>query len=424
MVVDFILSYGKYLETQGLIFDDQENGYTLNWSQMAAEFLYFSQQGWAEGTMINLNPVATTLRAFRAGAIVDTIISRTPENMLLDQNRGALSTRDLVVQRYGNEFLVTSTTNQTISFLQLRFTNYENMVVLDNVSIFNDLLYNPTTAARQNRIKITASTTTNWIGEVDTPGFVLNQDNIEQWLPYRKYTKGDIVLFKNNYWSAMSIVQPKDRFDYQDWVKSDYSLIQKGLLPNIANKANQLANSYNINSANLERDNDLLSYGLIGFKPRNYMSALNLDDVTQVNLYQQFLGTKGTVQAAELFTRADLGKESGEYNIYENWGVLAATYGANANKSFYELQLNEANLQADPATIQVILPQETSQADQTVFLNNIWRSSYKLTSTDILPTTYGTSLETALPSAGYVNIDDVDITVYSLDDPANTAAII
>ena len=48
------------------------------------------------------------------------------------------------------------------------------------------------------------------------------------------------------------------------------------------------------------------------------MAALNLDDVTQVNLYQQFLGTKGTVRAAELFTRADLGKESGEYSIYEN----------------------------------------------------------------------------------------------------------
>jgi hypothetical protein len=138
-------------------------------------------------------------------------------------------------------------------------------------------------------------------------------------------------------------------------------------LPNIANKANQLANSYNINSANLERDNDLLSYGLIGFRPRQYMAALNLDDVAQVNLYQQFLGTKGTVRAAEIFTRADLGKETGEYTIYENWGVLASTYGANANRSFYELQLNEANLQADPATIQVVQPGQTSQQIKLYF---------------------------------------------------------
>jgi hypothetical protein len=422
MVVDFILSYGEYLKTQGLIFTDQENGYTLDWNQMSSEFLYFSQQGWADGTMINLNPVATTLKANRAGAVVDTIISLTPENMLLDQNRGVLPTRDLIVERDGNNFAITSTTNQTISFLQLRFTNYENMVVLDNRSIFNDLLYDPITAARQNRVKIVASTTTEWIGELDAQGFILNQNNVEQWKAYKKYTKGEIVLYKNQYWQAAGIIQPKEKFDSNDWYKSNYQLIQEGLLPNIANKADQLANTYNVQTANLERDNDLLAYGLIGFRPRQYMAALNLADTTQVQLYQQFLGTKGTNLAAELFTRADLGKESGEYNIYENWAVLASTYGANANKSFYELQLNEALLQANPSTIQVIVPGESSLANQTVFLADVWRESYKLPSTDILPTTYSISSDTALPSAGYVDFDDVDITVFSLDDPSNIAA--
>jgi hypothetical protein len=119
-VVDFILSYGQYLQSQGLIFDDQENGYTLNWSQMATEFLYFSQQGWATGTLINLNPAATTLRAFKVGAVVDTIISATPENLLLDQNRQTLPTRDLIINREGNAFEITSPGNQTISFLNLQ----------------------------------------------------------------------------------------------------------------------------------------------------------------------------------------------------------------------------------------------------------------------------------------------------------------
>ena len=420
VVVDFILSYGRYLQSQGLIFDDQFNGYTLDWNQMAQEFLYFSSQGWAEGTMINLNPVATTLRAYRAGAVVDTIISMTPENMLLDQNRAVFDTRDLVVDRDGNYFTLTSTTNQTISFLQLRFTNYEHMVVLDNRSIFNDLLYDTVTAARQTRVKITAATTTEWDGVLDAQGFIYNNPRtVQQWQPYIKYTKGEIVLYKNQYWQAANIVQPKATFDFNDWYTSNYTAVQTGLLPNIANKADQLANSYNINAANLERDNDLLSYGLIGFRPREYMQALNLDDVTQVNLYQQFLGTKGTILSAELFTRADLGKETGAYQIYENWAVLAGTYGANANRSFYELRLNEAYLQADPATIQVIDPGQASLADQTVYLSNVWRESYNLTSTNILPTTYSTSLETALPTAGYVNIDDVDITVFDLNDPTS-----
>lgn len=423
MVVDFILSYGKYLNTQGLIFNDRENGYTLNWNQMATEFLYFSQQGWAPGTVINLNPAATTLRAFRAGAVVDTIESTTPENMLLDQNRQTLPTRDLIINREGDEFSVTSTTNQSISFLNLQFTNYEDIVILNNRSIFNDLIYDPVTGARQNRINIVATTTTEWNGTLDAQGFILNNNrNVESWKPNQKYTKGEIVIYKNNYWSAQTIVQPKLEFNYEDWVKSDYTLIQGGLLPNIANKADQLANSYNTQVANLERDNDLLSYGLIGFRLRQYMVDLNLDDVSQVNLYQQFLPTKGTVRAAEIFTNADLGKESGEYQIYENWGVLVSTYGANANRSFFELRLDEADLTSDPATVQVITPLQPSQANQTILLGDVWRESYKLTSTDILPTTFVTNLDTALPSAGYANLDDVDITVFSLDDPSSLAA--
>jgi len=420
-VVDFLLSYGAYLSRQGLIFTDRYNGYELNWDQMAQEFLYFSQQGWATGTLINLNPSATKITAFREGAVVDTIESVTPENMLLDQNRTNLPTRDLIIERTGNTFSATSVTGQTISYLKLRFTNYEHMVVLDNVSIFADLIYDPATAARQYRVRITAATTTEWNGVLDAQGFILNENNVGEWQPNRKYTKGEIVLYKNIYWSAQTIVQPKRLFDYNDWVKADYTLIQEGLLPNIANKADQLANSYNIYSANLERDNDLLSYGLIGFRPREYMTALNLDDVSQVNIYQQFLGTKGTTRAAELFTRADLGKEAGEYSIYENWAVLAGTYGANANRSFFELRLNEEFLQSNPSTVQVVLPQQSSDADQTILLSNVWRESYKLTSPEILPTTYGTTSDTALPSAGYVNIEDVDITVFSLDDPANIA---
>ena len=149
-----------------------------------------------------------------------------------------------------------------------------------------------------------------------------------------------LVKYKNVYWSAATIVQPSTTFNYNDWIQSDYTLIELGLLPNISNKADQLANSYNTQVANIERDNDLLSYGLIGFKPREYMTALNLDDPSQVQLYQQFIGTKGTLQAAEIFNTANLGKESGSYKIYENWAILSGTYGAQANNSSFEIPLN------------------------------------------------------------------------------------
>jgi hypothetical protein len=422
LIVDFLLSYGALLQQQGLTFETIENGYVLNWGQMASEFLYWSSQGWETGSIINLNPGATKLIVERAGAIVDSIAVQTVENMVLNADRIPFNARDLVIERLDNTFTITSLTNQTINFLNIKFTNYENMIVLDNTSIFADLLYDPVTGARQSRVRLVGWTTTEWNGQLDAQGFILNQDNIKPWDPLKKYARGEIVKWKNTYYSATDIVQPSSEFDINQWTVSDYTLIQQGLLPNSANKSDQLANSYNVYTANLELNQDIFAYALIGWKPRQYMVNLNLDSTSQVQLYQQFLGTKGTLRAAEIFSFADLGRGVAQYDIYENWAVLRGTYGANANRSFYELQLNEALLTANPSTIQVVLPNESSLADQTVLLSKIWKSSFKLPSPDILTTTTIPVTDTALPSAGYVNFDDVDVTVFDITNPATLNA--
>ena len=414
-VCDFLVSYGALLEKQGFVFESRENGYVLNWAQMAQEFLYWTKQGWAEGSIINLNPGATTISVDQPLSVVDNLNIYSPENIVLNQNRQPLKSSELVIDRINNLFRINSLTSNTINFLNLRFTAFEHLMVLDNRSIFADLLYDPITGARQSRILISGSLSGAWDGTVNAPGFVLNQDNIVEWLPNQKYAKGEIVLFKSEYWAASTIIQPSQEFNYNLWVKSDYDLIQKGLLPNAANASDQLANAYSVYSANLEKEVDLFSYGLIGFRPREYMQALNLDDVSQVDLYRQFIGSKGTTRATDLFSLANLGKEVAEYKIDEYWAILRSTYGATSNRSFFELLLNEAELQSNPSLIQVILPQQQSSADQTVLVENIWKSSTKITSPDILPTTLITPTDKSLPTAGYVNLDDVDVTLFDFN---------
>ena len=422
VVVDFLLSYGALLESQGLIFDDRENGYTLNWNQMAQEFLYWANQGWEPGAVIALNPTAFSLTVEKPQAIIDNVVAQTPENSILDQNRSTLNVRNLVVERLDNKFKISSLNEQTISYLDLKFTNYESLVILDNRSIFNDLIYDPVTGARQSRVNVTAIINADWNGQLDAQGFILNNSaTIEDWQSNKKYAKGEIVIYKNNYWSAQTIVQPKVEFDYTDWVKSDYTKIQRGLLQNLPNQSNQLANSYNLNTANLETDQDLIAYGLIGFRPREYMTALNLDDTSQVNVYKQFLKDKGTIRSVQLIGNAKTEKETAQYDLYENWAILRGTYGANANKSFVELRLNEADLLADPSTVQIVNVGEQSQANQQILLSDLWRQSFKIPNTNIFPTTTGSVQDTALPSAGYVNLDDVDLTVFSLDANLNLA---
>lgn len=421
-VANFLLSYGKLLEQQGFVFDNQTNGYVMSWSQMVYEFLYWSQQGWGVSSLINLNPLADGLSVYKEQAVVDNIKSQTAEHLLLDQNRKDFPVRDLNIVRVNNKFSIQPLTNQSLSYVDIRYTNYESMIVLDNTSLFGDLIYNPTTGARQSRLFFSGSTTTEWDGSVNAQGFILNQNNIETWDGLRTYAKGEIVKYKGAYWSAATIVQPSTKFNYNDWNQSDYTFIEQGLLANLSNKADQLTNSYNINSANLVTDNDLLSYGLIGFRPRQYMAALNLDDVSQVNIYREFLDTKGTKNSIDLFGQAKFNKEVADYQVFENWAIQRGVYGANANRSYIDLRLNRALLNSNPSLVQIIEPSQASTADQTVLLSNVWKSSFPLTTTNIFPTTTELPTDIALPTAGYVNFDDADITVFDLNDPASLSA--
>jgi len=421
-VCDFLVSYGKLLERQGMVFEGMENGYVMNWQQMAQEFLYWSGQGWVNGSMINLNPAATRISITRANAVAESLFPSRADNIVLNQNRQPVLPSSLVINRIDNTMTleIDPQSNDTINYFSLRFTAYEHLVILDNRSVFADLIYDPMTGARQSRVLVSGALSADWNGTVNAPGFVLNQDNIKEWQPNLAYTKGEIVRFKDELWAASTIIQPSEQFNYTLWLRSDYDRIQRGLLPNAAASSDQLANAYSVFNANLERDIDLFSYGLIGFRPRQYMQALDLDDVSQVNLYQQFLGTKGTRGAVEIFSLADLGKEVAEYNVYEYWAVRRGQYGANANRSYFEVLLDPPKLTSNPSIIEVIQPGTVTQADQTVFVEDLWKTSYRITNTNILPILSENLTDISLPSAGYANFDDVNFAIFELSDLTST----
>ena len=421
---DFIISYGRWLESKGYVFEARENNYILDWYQMIREALYWSQQGWREGSIINLNPNANKLYLQKEQAVVAPILGQGTDDFILNQNLKGINNDSLVFNRLDNIFEVKTTDENAIAYINAKFTSYEHVLVFDNVSIFNDLIYDPTTGSRQQRLKINGYSTGDWNGQVDAQGFVFNLDNVAEWSGTSKYSKGDIVFYKNQYYSAADRVPPSDKFNYTLWLETEYEQIKKGLLPNLSLKSDQLRDYYNSNVANLENDADQLGFGLIGFNKRDYLENMNLDDISQVNVYQNFTGSKGTKRAVDLFKSAKLEKELTDYNVYENWAVKQGVYGANANRSYIELELNESLLTSNPSTVKLATnDSDTTKADQTVNLESIYRQSFKINTTPLTTAYYsGVNSELSLPTAGYANIDDVNIQAFDLDELSELTA--
>jgi hypothetical protein len=350
-VSQFISNYNGWLVAKGLKFEEIENGVPVTWQQMIAEFLYWVQLGWETGSVITLNPAAKNLSVEQPGYVVQPLLVQQ-QNFLLNQNLYPIQLNDLAITRDNNFFNVDALNEgDTISFGQFYISNIEHGIVFDNITLFNDVIYNLITGLRQLRIYTRGTKTDEWNGTLNAYGFILNQDNIQEWQKDFKYTKGAIVKYKNKYWTALKIVQPQNKFNELEWKQTDYNEIQKGLLPNSSTRSYESTLYYNTNKANLEQDADLLSFSLIGYRPRDYLALADLTDITQINVYKNFIKEKGTRNSVSAFRGARLPQGGIDYEVYENWAIKSSTYGGVENDNFVEFRLNESLLTGNPSIV-------------------------------------------------------------------------
>jgi hypothetical protein len=411
-LAEFIINYGRFLNSQGMSFESIENGIEINWTQMIAELMYWTKTGWEVGSTINLNPAANILKVNKENTIVQPLTLHH-QNFVLNQDLIPIQLKDLTVTRNETEFSVMPlNSGDTIAYFVANLSNMEHIVVFDNYTLFNDTIYNTTTSLRQYRIMMKGVKTAEWNGTVNAHGFILNQDNVNDWVPNVKYSKGTIVKYKNYYWMAMKLVQPATTFNPDNWIKTNYDKIQKGLLPNASNRAYESTLYYDVNNTNLESDANLLGFSLIGYRPRNYLAESNLDDISQVNVFKNIIAEKGTKLVANAVQNITLTTGKITYEVYENWAIKTSEYGGVNNDNFIEFVLNEQKLVGNPNIVSVIKDELIPGSMQQVPVSAITNFGKPLSEKSILPL-LSTSLPNKLPSAGPVHFDDVSMYSYT-----------
>jgi len=422
----FIKGYGQYLINQGMQFTDIENSLELNWNQMLAELLYWTQSDWEVGSTVNVNPCANIITINKPNFVVQPLTNKQ-QNYILNQNLIAIQTKDLAIYRKGSLFSAKPlNAGDTVAFFTGNISNIEHVVIFDNTTIFNDTIFNPITGLRQQRLIVKGTKTANWDGTMNAPGFMINQDNVTEWQSNQRYTKGDMVKYKNNYYLAnVQTILPSPTFDASLWIQNPYNKIHKGLLANPSTKSAEALKYGDVHQANLESDGDLLGFSVIGYRPRDYLASASLDDDTQVNVYKNMLTTKGTALGADMLNGATLQKNIVAYNIYENWGIKNSEFGGILNKNFVEVTLDETKLSGNPSIVGLVQSTQDASIQQAVPLTNLANYSRSITSPNVLPVLASDSLE-SLPSAGYVHLNDMyslGYTVANLNATTNPNAI-
>ena len=410
----FLLAYGANLESKGMIFNKTQNGMVINWKQMVYEFLYWTQTGWTNGSLITLNPAATDMVIDPATALIQPLTIHE-HNFILNQNLYPINLKDLCINRDGTAFNVhTLNDGDAMAYAQFNVSNFEHGIVFNNTTLFNDVIYNLVTGLRQNRISVRGTKSAEWNGTVNALGFIFNQNNIQQWNGNLKYTKGEIVIYKNKYWASQQVIEPSMTFDQLAWQEIAYDTAKQGLLANPSTRAYESTLYYDIYKANLQQDADLLAFSLIGYRPRDYLALIDLTSVAQVQVYQNMIINKGTLNAISAFKNANLPQGGIKYETFENWSIKTGDYGGVLNQNFVDFRTNQKYMTGDPSIISLTdgTGPSTPGSLQVVPTYSLFNYGRQITSENILNTTSSEPTSFLFPSAGYVNFNDVKMSSY------------
>lgn len=416
-VTDFLFGYGAYLADQGIVFDgyNSELQVARDWATSVKEYLYWTSHNWGVGAIVTVSPSAEELVIKIPLGTVDSLLDSFYDYSILKSDGSVLSSVYLDVNRdYQTFALGTFNTTDGIYFARVNFVVKEHVAIFDNRTVFNDVIYDPEPGYRQERIKIVGYRTIEWDGDYTSPGFLFDDAAVATWTPYTDYQLGDIVQYKDFYYTSQRFQQGTLDFDYNNWSKTD-QLPKQGLVTNFDYRINQFDDYYDLDAAGVQTSQRDLARHAIGYQPRQYLENIAQDEISQYKLYQGFIREKGTANAiTKIFDKLTRTDQPGIV-LNEEWAFRVGNFGGVDQVNEYEFKLNKSDFRLNPQPILLIngvIP--NTFVDNYIRLNDTAFINYPNGFTNsIMPVA---DFEATGRSAGYVKASDVDFTVKARSD--------
>jgi hypothetical protein len=415
-LVDFLVSYQRYLNSQGFLFEEynQDLSATQDWVVSAKEFLTWTLQGWKTGSLIILSPCNSKLNLISEYSVVDEITNEPLGSKILDPNFSVIKKNNLAILRQAGNFTIQTADGTTIAYAELDLVQFEHVLIFDNNTIFNDVVYVPELGSRQYRIKLVGNKTNNWDGSLNAPGFIYNSTQVDAWKSGVDYLKGDIVSYKNAYYVALTDLVAASIFSISDWRTIDKTSIKTGLLPNFSTNASKAISAYDVDTNTVDEQTQQFSSGLIGFRNRNYLNDLNINTTSQIKFYQGYIRDKGTKNAVNALKSTSFNNLQNNISYFEEWAMRVGEYGAQKSNQTVEIRLSDAWASLNNLGItltdngdNMVVPGIVPVKDKSLYSRPFHRDPVRFLNRNN-NSTRGNDIQTA----GYVNLNDIDATIF------------
>lgn len=413
-VVDFLLGYGRYLETRGMVFDQYNNELAVvqNWETAVKEFLFWTTHNWAVGSILSVSPGATLLKFQNVGSVADNILDSFYDYNILRADGTKIDAEDIDVFRGANELLISpEDTDEGIYFAEINYVQKEHVTVFDDKSVFNDVIYDKGAGYRQERIKSKGFRTTDWDGDYTSPGFIYDSVNIQPWKQFTDYKLGDIVQYKQFNYTSKKFQKGTESFVSANWTLLDSSPTS-GLVPNFDYRINQIEDYYELSIDGINSQQKQLAKHTVGFQQRDYLEEIAEDSISQFKLFQGYSREKGTNNAIKKVFDKVSNVEDDKIVLDEEWALRTGTIGGvdQINEAEFDLKVKSFKLNPQPILLNGAGIDKTQVQNYITLTDN----DYQLSNTTFkFPTKLYPIPEN---SAGYIFSSDVEVIRNNLDE--------
>ena len=426
-VANFLFGYGHYLEERGFRFNkySRELKETLNWANAVREFLFWTTQEWAPGSAITVSPAADGFELDTDNSIVGKLRNLAGDYSLLDSGGRKIDIREISTKRIGKTFEI-GIKSQDVGLynVALNTVQKEHVLLFDNNTVFSDIIYDPYTGFRQQRLKLVGWKTGGWNGDYYAPGFVFDAANVTYWTANTDYKIGDSVEYQGKFYVAKVNHNSTTKFVTSNWYLKDEKPAPQ-LIPNFDYKIAQFNDFYELETNNFDESQQQLAQRLIGYQSRDYLENLFVNDVSQYKFYQGYIREKGTKNSIDRLMKAKYEGEDITLDLYPEWMIRVGNFGNTDSVENIQITLDDKEIKANPQSIELFNSQnETKEYTRSEYVgaNELYYKPVDYDATTTFSrldyTKEGVDRDTAqvYKTAGYPQINQVQHTVYDIAD--------